>query len=182
MLGRWSPTIGDPTLVGWLTVFLYFLAGVSCLVVVLMNQRDRRFWGLLSILFLFLCVNKQLDLQSALTATGRCIAQMQGWYENRKAVQIAFILVLLAVCLGSTIVALFCLRGALWRVGFALIGFGLLVGFVAIRAVGFHHFDQFIGIRLANARVNWILEISGILTIQANALAALYLAALRKRD
>jgi len=32
----------------------------------------------------FLAVNKQLDLQSFLTALGRCDARLQGWYETRR--------------------------------------------------------------------------------------------------
>ncbi|MDB5657901.1 MAG: isopropylmalate isomerase large subunit [Cypionkella sp.] len=44
---------------------------------------------------LILAVNKQLDLQSALAATGRCIAQFQGWYRARRDVQHHVIEVLL---------------------------------------------------------------------------------------
>jgi hypothetical protein len=40
-------------------------------------------WATISILFLGLGINKQLDLQSALTEAGRILAIEQGWYGPR---------------------------------------------------------------------------------------------------
>jgi hypothetical protein len=51
----------------------------------------RGLWLTLVPLLGFLAINKQLDLQTALTATGRCMAQAEGWYDNRALVQIGFI-------------------------------------------------------------------------------------------
>src|SRR5450631_116329 len=42
---------------------------------------ERYTWRAVSILFLALGINKQLDLQTALTELGRVLAYDQGWYE-----------------------------------------------------------------------------------------------------
>lgn len=170
---QWSPTIGDPTAMGWITVAAYAVTGYLCLTAARRAPKaDAGFWMLLSLVLLGLAVNKQLDLQSALTAAGRCMARMQGWYDNRWTVQVLFILGLLATSLTIMLVAVISLRHALGRIGLALLGFGLVLTYVAIRAVGFHHVDRLIGLSIAGARLNWILELSGICLIFINALAA----------
>ena len=75
----WRPGIGDPTIGGWITVVLYFAAMASCWVTARNREiEDRRIWTTISILFLGLGINKQLDLQSALTEAGRVLAFEQG--------------------------------------------------------------------------------------------------------
>jgi hypothetical protein len=168
---RWSPTIGDPTVMGWVTVAAYVLTGYLCMTAARRAPPgDARFWMVLSVVLFCLALNKQLDLQSALTATGRCLARMQGWYENKRTVQLAFMLGLLATGLAIILVAVFRLRHALGRVGFALLGTGLVVTFVLVRAVGFLHIDRLMGATLAGARLNWILELTGLALILGNAL------------
>ncbi|WP_417725905.1 isopropylmalate isomerase [Roseovarius sp.] len=169
---RWSPGIGDPSVMAWVTVGGYVVTGGLCLAAARVRVQDRRFWTILSVVLLFLAVNKQLDLQSALTATGRCISKMQGWYQDRKPVQFAFILALLTASVTTMSITLIRLRRHLGRIGIALCGFGILLTFVAIRAVGFHHFDQIIGMTLGNFRMNWVLELSGIVLIFVNAVWA----------
>lgn len=166
---QWSPTIGDPTVMGWITVAAYALAGYLCLSAA-RRTPDSRFWLFLSLVLFCLAVNKQLDLQSALTAAGRCTARMQGWYQNRHAVQLVFILGLLATSVTIMLAAVIRLRHALGRIGLALAGFGLVLTYVAVRAVGFHHVDRLIGLSIGGARLNWILELSGLCLILANAL------------
>ena len=95
---NWVPGIGDPTFGGWVTVVLYLLACLSCWktaeVVLrrdLNGQSDSRVWLALSIAFFFLGINKQMDLQSAMTELGRMVAFSGGWYEQRRTVQIYFV-------------------------------------------------------------------------------------------
>ena len=73
-VAAWRPGIGDPTAVGWATVVFYLVA---------------------------LGLNKQLDLQSLLTAVGRDIAVAQGWYAQRKGVQLVFVAVVALVGMGA---------------------------------------------------------------------------------
>ncbi|WP_206080314.1 isopropylmalate isomerase [Pacificoceanicola onchidii] len=170
---RWSPVIGDPSIMGWATVAAYALAGCLALYASRVRRRDRRFWLFLGVLLLALCINKQLDLQSALTATGRCISKLQGWYDERRAFQAKFIIALLGISTLVLSIALYRMRRAFHRVGLALIGFAVLLTFVAIRAVGMHHFDAVIRMELGGMRMNWILELSGILLILVNAIYAI---------
>ena len=102
---NWSPGIGDPTIGGWVTVALYLLASFSCWTsarkIRLKDARclqERRAWRCISALFLALGINKQLDLQTALTETGRVLAHYQGWYAQRQLVQLAFIALVAMTC------------------------------------------------------------------------------------
>ena len=66
---NWKPGIGDPTIGGWITVVLYLLAMISCWMTARSGIKEQRIWTAISILFLGLGINKQLDLQSALTVS-----------------------------------------------------------------------------------------------------------------
>ncbi|MGB3209088.1 MAG: hypothetical protein WBB19_00135 [Desulforhopalus sp.] len=137
----WTPSIGDPTFLGWVTVCVYFLTAILCLAVyrrclqpstqVADNNyfpATRWIWFGLFLAFVFLGVNKQLDLQTLLTAFGRNIARQQGWYAER----------------------------------LALTGAALVVVYVIIRASLFLHLDRFVDGRLLAIKMNWILELGGI--------------------
>lgn len=179
IFAAWRPGIGDPHPMGWVTVGVYLLAALASAMVAWRGAfppatrgRERVFWTLAALLLLFLAVNKQLDLQSFMTAAGRCMAKAQGWYENRRLVQLAFILVLA----GTGVLILMSLRrllhGTLARTGLALLGLVLVSVFVVIRAAGFHHMDMLIATRVAGMRLNWLMELSGPLLVLMAALRA----------
>ena len=71
------------------------LRGVGLYDPVARRQPRRIFWGLVTLAMLFLGVNKELDLQWMLTAAGRCLSQLHGWYEERRLFQRDFIIGLL---------------------------------------------------------------------------------------
>lgn len=166
----WRPGIGDPTFVGWLTVVCYLLAAGSSYAVVrkLANaapaapRREILVWQALAVLFLLLGINKQLDLQSALTEIGRHLAHQQGWYEKRDVVQFVFVCGVALVSALAVVVGMILLRGLSHQTWIALLGAGLVLGFVVIRAASFHHVDVFISTRFASLRWNAILEIGGL--------------------
>jgi len=89
----WRPGIGDPTVMGWVTVGAY---AVAAAVAGVAAHRARgaaaphpgpdRTWLLVAGLMALLCVNKQLDLQSLFTDLGRVLAREQGWYARRREV------------------------------------------------------------------------------------------------
>jgi hypothetical protein len=135
--------------------------------------RERTFWGLVALIMLSLCVNKQLDLQSMLTAAGRCLSQLQGWYDERRVFQREFIVGLVIVAGLFLGLVLWLMRGGLLRNGLALLGIALVTAFVAVRAVGFHHFDVLINSRLLDVRFNVLFELSGLVLIAINAIALL---------
>lgn len=77
----WSPKWGDADLVGVGLTFLYDSAALltcySAIHVWLYGSRQSScwFWTLASAYLVLLAINKQLDLQTFLTQTGRCIAR-----------------------------------------------------------------------------------------------------------
>jgi hypothetical protein len=77
---RWEPTIGDPTFMGWFTVAAYAVAALLAARVWL--RKREKIWLLVTIGMAGLCVNKQLDLQSLITAIGRVIAWHEGWLQG----------------------------------------------------------------------------------------------------
>ena len=167
--GQWRPTIGDPSFMGWFTVGSYFACAILSVILVLTTQNaDRRsflFWSMISLLMILLGINKQLDLQSLFTEVGRQIARAQGWMDHRRVVQFWFI-----VAFGATVMVGFFLfviirRDLFRRFVLAFAGLFFLLSFIVTRAASFHHFDKMLGFRLFGAKMNWLLELSGIYAI-----------------
>lgn len=163
---------------GWLTVLGYGIAAILALRTskqvksIDLPQVEKIFWFMLTPALFFLMVNKQLDLQSLLTAVGRCEAQISGWYDLRRAKQAKFIYILITTGLFSLVIASFLLRRSIRRMWLVLLGTTSLVTFILVRAVGFHHVDVLIGTTLAGWRVNWIFELGGIVLVIAGTLMA----------
>lgn len=179
---RWQPTIGDPTIMGWFTVFAYavaaLLAGWTAMTVsrnrVLEGgARVRTIWVLVAILLGFLCVNKQLDLQSLFTDMARAVFKAHGWYEERGVFQRLFVFG--ALGLSGVFAFWFTWRyRSFWRSHTLLVsGLFLLLTFIVVRAISFHHVDEFIKVRVAGVRMNWLLELSGILLVMLAAVSEL---------
>jgi hypothetical protein len=167
-VGSWSPGIGDPTVAGWLTTFLYFATVVQMWRV--MRRIDRTSyewtaWRLLLVCMLALGINKQLDLQTALTEAGRILAYKQGWYEGRAEVQKMFIAFLCGAAVSGCIAIAVMASHMPGATRLALCGLVVLTAFVLIRAASFHHVDVLLGMSTLGLKVNWILEIGGILLV-----------------
>jgi len=169
-IGGWSPGIGDPTIMGWLTVVLYSFGVWQCYQVVrnhskFLRKNEGTLWWMLVYGLLALGINKQLDLQTALTEIGRIVAAKQGWYENRHKVQIIFIYGVVALALFSSLILAFFARNAPFPTLFALIGIVCLISFVVIRASSFHRVDLYIDSVFYGVRMNWIMEMGGIFIV-----------------
>lgn len=182
---NWSPGIGDPTPLGWLTVAAYFIASALSLRAAFASKfpdSERRsegfFWIFLAIASFALCINKQLDLQSLLTEVALVMAKEGGWYNQRRSVQEVSIL-LVAIIGGAGILSFtVLLRKANSAVRIAAIGFCFVLSFVVIRATSFHRVDLLIGEEVLGVRWNALLELPGILMISWGAYT--YVAAGRK--
>lgn len=173
MIYGWNPQIGDPTLYGWLTVLLYAVAAWLCGRAAQVGPTgERRFWFILCGILAFLCINKELDLQSMFTAIGRGVAKSQGWYEDRRQFQLFFIGVLIVVAIAGTIALLTVMRRARWPVLGAVGGLVVLMTFILMRASSMEKIDLFIDIRVGGVRMNNVLEIAGIAILAACAIAA----------
>lgn len=185
----WRPGIGDPTIMGWLTVAAYFIVAVLCLrayktarpPTIFDSGAITRIWLGLGLLFIALGTNKQLDLQSLLTQMARAIVREAGWYEHRRQLQAAFII---ALVLGGSmaIIWLFWLtRHALKTYGLALAGAVFTITFVIVRAASFHRVDEMLGWTMLGVEMNWALELSGIACVGAGAALTIRHAAAERR-
>jgi len=182
--GRWEPGIGDPTIIGWVTVAAYGSAMVLCY----LSSRKlppgphRQFWFYMTVIMALLGLNKQLDLQTWFTQTGRDLALENGWYERRRLVQVIFIAWLVLVGLVTMSWLKNWLRHLDRYARRAAVGLVLLVVFVIIRATSFHHVDRMLGLTLEGLRVNALLELTGIGLIALAALARLRASTPRPND
>lgn len=181
--GRWRPGIGDPTFVGWLTVVAYVAAAGFAFRAFLASRGAARhaglpadaadaralarLWLLVTAVMLLLGLNKQLDVQTLFTQVARDMALAQGWYEERRKYQLAFIVAILAAGAVGTGALAFALRRVLGRVVGAVVGLGLIASFVVVRAASFHHVDILLG--TGPVRLNWVLELGGIAAIAVSA-------------
>ena len=166
--GRWVAGIGDPSLVGWITVGAYALAALLAARNVAAARRSAAptaFWWLLLALLLLLGVNKQLDLQTWFGQTARDMVLAQGWYERRRVLQALFVALL---CGGAATLLLAARRhwGARWaEYRWVFGGLLLLAVFVVIRAASFHHTDELIGFSLGSTTAGRALEVTGVVVI-----------------
>ncbi|MAE59856.1 MAG: hypothetical protein CMJ49_00715 [Planctomycetaceae bacterium] len=106
----WVPGLGDRSAEGYFTVAHYFVAVALCFWAALAARRAPRFgvvklespmfWWVFFLFVLVLGINKQLDLQSAITHYGREASKEQGWYDERDQVKSS---VIVAVGIGCAI-------------------------------------------------------------------------------
>ncbi len=164
----WSPKWGDADLVGVGLTFLYASAALltcySAIHVWLYGSRQssRWFWTLASAYLVLLAINKQLDLQTFLTQTGRCIARAEGRYGERRGVQqIATLAILAAAALAGLVLIVKSRRGN----GLMIAGLGLLSTYMALRILSFHHMDTIFKTPLFGLGLARIIELSSLLVI-----------------
>jgi hypothetical protein len=178
--------IGDPRAGAWLIFFSYFAVAVLCArafqVALIGSQlaadypnperrlKDRqaayrasfRFWALVIALFVFLGVNKQIDLQTWLTRVGRQMATAQGWYDQRATVQMIFVLTIAFSGVVTLSVLLKLTRDLLPRHILAFVGLAILAVFLVVRAVSFHNLEAALRSEIVGMRLSWYLEMAGI--------------------
>jgi hypothetical protein len=161
----WEPGPGDPSFAGW-AIFTSYLVVAFFLWRTGRSEKSRGqnplLWYQLAGGCLFLALNKQLDLHNAVTAIGRNLARQEGWYENRRAVQLVFIVFLLAGLAGAVWWTLRHLGSGWKRHRLTLAGMLVLFGFIALRAASFHHLDSALRVEFATVRLHAVIELTGI--------------------
>ncbi|MBY9064657.1 hypothetical protein K7957_17100 [Sphingomonas yunnanensis] len=173
---RWHPQIGDPTAIGWITVLAYAGAALLCAAA---QRRDRDgpaprfFWLAVTLLLVLLGINKQLDLQSLLTQVMRDRAKSHGWYEQRREYQALFISAIAAIGALLSAALPYVMRRQPGARNIALAGLVFLYCFILVRASSFHHVDWALSQTIFCVRLNWMIEIGGIVIVAAGAILAL---------
>jgi hypothetical protein len=179
----WRPEIGDPTLVGWLTVIAYVMAAWVCVraglrarqhtVVASPSECDPAWmWcGCATVLFC-LGINKQLDVQTLLVEVGRQVAQATGWFEQRRLVQLVSALVLAALTGIMLLGVTWKQRRFFKRNPLLLPGIMLVAGYVLLRIATIDHVDKLAGLELEDQPWPAALELSGLLCMTIAGLQA----------
>ena len=159
----WREIWGDPLLSGAIFMISY---GVAALLILRaardVTGRERRYWRICGFLFIFQFLNTNLDLHALVWTTGRCLAHAQGWYENRREIQLFFLigLVLLVALILLTVMIVFIrnIAGNLLLTA----GVAIALGFTLVKGINYHGVEQFYGKQLGPFRVADYIEYSGI--------------------
>ncbi|MEQ8850300.1 MAG: hypothetical protein RIB32_00795 [Phycisphaerales bacterium] len=185
----WQPRFRDESLVEWLIVMCYFATAILCVRArrVVRFGLDRsfefrgydrrgadrsgayvacaRFWGLLFALFIFLGINKRLDLQSALTHLARDLSRDMGWYDERRLIQFALVAIIAGCGIAGFGVLLWLARRIMPRLVLAFFGTVLLAVFLLSKASSYHHLDAVLHFEIMGVRVYQPLELAGIVCV-----------------
>jgi len=143
----WSPRILDPSLPHWLLTLTFLVGAVSSIAA---QRRARahgdsepgRFWMLLGIGYLLLAIDRQLDIDEVLQATGRIAISSLQAYGGRREIQV----VVLAVCSLFGLIGMWFVRRQLRRASgrpwLGLIGFSIPATVFLLHTLSLHQVDQ----------------------------------------
>ena len=169
MIAGWTPHVGDPTAIGWITTLAYLAGAAAAARAAWCGDGVRRlpvpFWVGIAVLMALLGINKQLDLQTAFTQIMRHFARTQGWYGRRRALQAVFILMMSAA--GCAVLL------AVWRhtrvlqrgKAIAIAGLVLVYTYATLRAASFYHVDVVAWHDKLGFHLIWVLEVGGICAV-----------------
>jgi hypothetical protein len=160
----WMDIWGDPWLSGSIFMISY---GVTALLIFKAARqaaaRERLYWRLCGSLFLFQVVNTNLDLHALIWTTGRCLSHAQGWYDQRKEIQIALLVGLalfVAIILFIVFIAFF---RNIFRNILLTLGVAIAIGFTLVKGISYHGLADFYGRPVGPFHVADLIEYSGIL-------------------
>jgi len=177
---QWRPGIGDPDFMGWFITCAYLIVAMMSGLVCIRGERffpiheikkQRIFWGFFGVVFLFLGVNKQLDLQSLLRDVGKALAVNMGWYDQRRIVQFWFVIIMGIIFFILLLIAAFwVIRNGLKTNMVAMLGLCIIMVFILVRASSFSHIEKIFGCETIRHKVELLLESGGIFCVAVNAL------------
>lgn len=164
-------------LADWMTVAAYLLtalvAGLASRQYRSSSHRVGNFWRGVALLMSLFAVNELLDLQTLITIFGRANALSNGWYEHRRVVQAAFVIVLAIAALPTGAFVVIVTRGMPASVRLASVGLGFIGVFIVIRAASFHHMDNLLGRGWLVFNIGAVQELAGIAVVAIAATSAL---------
>ena len=160
----WTPALHDLTLRGVSVSAAYLAAAwlswrARATIAADASFRLGLFWLLTAGGLAMLGLNKQLDLQTLIIQVGREIALAQGWYEQRRAVQAAFLAAAAISGLTLAWLGLALIRKQWAQLKWALAGIGLIAAYLGTRAAEITHVGFWQG-RLSSDDF-FLLELAG---------------------
>ena len=182
MIEEWWRSQGDPTVLGWFTVFSYGLATLLCIRVAMKVPRSlapidrdnhRLVWFILGAIMLLLGINKQMDLQLLLWLAGRSWIRSAGWQEYRQLIQVGSMFAMAGLGFAGLMGFAWLSRESFRHRRLAIVGVGLTSLFVLIRAISLHGVDTMLGWTLAGLTLSKVLENAGIFLVIVGAIQAM---------
>lgn len=170
MIAFWLKAIAEADAADWLVMAAYlgaaWLAGRAARRAEGLGQRrERWFWLVITVLLMFLGVNKLLDLQALLTEVGREYARASGWYDHRRTIQYGFVLALAGVAAVGGAAAIWLTWRMAATIRVALAGLVLVGLAVLLRAAAFNHLSDVLGGGPAAMDIGAFRELPGIVVI-----------------
>jgi hypothetical protein len=155
------------------------------------STRDRRagwllpgFWTATCAILAALALSREIDLASRVASIGRDVFRTEGWYPDRRPVQEASVVAVLAVatCVFGGGAALLVLRKHPQLIpGFAAVL--MLATFLAVRAISLHHIDSLLYRRsIGDVQINALAELAAIAAVALAALLAMSLSRVADRN
>ena len=152
--------------------FLYTGVGWLCFVcghAASQSQEPGKAWYIAAALLVVLGANTLLLLDQLALLVLREMARQQGWYSDRRGLQLP--LVGLGLFAGLLLLGWLRTRlDAVWsQCGWAVIGICLLLALAVVRGISFHYVDLVINFRVAGVSVARALELTGLVMALAGA-------------
>ena len=174
MIGEWQASIAHPAMSDWVTVAAYMIAVLASALASRQAEkrhqhRERSIWRIIALLMLALAINEPLDLQSLITIASRANAHANGWYEERRMVQLVFVIVWGAAVAVAGCAILFAARHSHPAVRLALVGVVLIGLFMFVRAASIHHLDEIYARAAAWFKWAALDEVAGVLIVTSAA-------------
>ncbi len=162
-LRHWIALWGDPLVSG--TVFMAAYLGAALLIFSNARHsigRERTLWQICGFLFLFQVVNTHLDSHALIFTVGRCLAHAQGWYEDRRLVQI-IAAIGLALILGLILlIAVVRFFYSILRNLLLVLGVSIALGFTVLKGINLHGIEAYYAGQYGPFRGADLIELSGI--------------------
>ncbi|MDO5614266.1 MAG: hypothetical protein Q4G14_13630 [Paracoccus sp. (in: a-proteobacteria)] len=158
---NWAPGSAGVSSSDGLVALICLGFAAVCFVIVRRQGRaaGRGFWTGLGIMLALLGVARLADLDTGLSAGGRCFARVGGWYAERQDIQqMLMFWVVVAVGLGAAVIML-TLRGRLLRNIPALIGLTGLLALIGLRLVSAHGVDAWLHGYIAGMPRHLVLDL-----------------------
>lgn len=131
------------------------------------------YWIAITITMVLLAFNKHFDLHFLIAVTAKCIAWSEGWYEQRRLLQLWLIAAIFILGVVSLIVLVTYFIRKSRQYYLSIFGAVILLSLFLLRTNSFHGLDEFFGAYVMGIRTVWILEFAGQALILWNAVLLL---------
>ena len=137
------------------------------------DSRGSNFWFVLALLMLALCLNKVFDVQTLLTMYLRKTARLDGWYVQRRSIQVVFVVATSIAGLIGLVASVYFLRSHWRQRGLAFMAAVFLLTLIVVRTASYHPVDNILyHLPVIKNRMNAGLELAGSLLVGCGALLA----------